>query len=160
MFAQPEFWVLVAFFLFLALALRPAIRVVTTALDARADKIRDEIESAAKLREDAQSALANFQRKQREAVKEAEDIVARARTETERLRQAATATLEETLARREAMALERIDQAEAQAIDELRARAVELALAATNSLILDHLDSTTKDAAIQDSIAALSDKLG
>ena len=50
-------------------------------LDDRADKIRQELEEAQRLREDAQATLASYQRRQRDALKEAEDIIAHAREE-------------------------------------------------------------------------------
>jgi F-type H+-transporting ATPase subunit b len=51
--------------------------MIASALDKRADKIRNELEEARKLREEAQALLAEYQKKRKEAEKEAADIVER-----------------------------------------------------------------------------------
>ena len=65
---DPLFWVLVAFLAFVGLLIY--YRVPTSVgkmLDDRADVIRKELDEARRLREDAQSLLADYQRKAREA---------------------------------------------------------------------------------------------
>jgi hypothetical protein len=51
------------------------------ALDKRADQIRNELEEAKKLREEAQQLLAEYQRKRKEAEAEAESILSAAEKE-------------------------------------------------------------------------------
>ncbi|WP_457298303.1 F0F1 ATP synthase subunit B family protein, partial [Phyllobacterium sp. P5_D12] len=73
------FYALVGLVIFLALMIYLKVpAVVNKSLDGRADKIRDELEEARRLREEAQSLLAEFQRKRKEAEKEAGEIVAAA----------------------------------------------------------------------------------
>ena len=72
-----EFWVLIAFIIAIAFLIYKARGVVTKALDARAAKIKAELDEAQRLREEAQAKLAEYQRKQRDALKEADAIVAR-----------------------------------------------------------------------------------
>lgn len=75
--ATPEFWVAVSFFLFLALLFYFGVhKKIATALDARAAAIAKEIEEAQSLREEAEKVLADYRRKQGDAAKEADDIVA------------------------------------------------------------------------------------
>jgi len=71
MLEDPTFWVAIAFLTFVALAARPVARALTGALDARSARIRAEIEEAQALREEAQKSVAEFKRKQRDALKEA-----------------------------------------------------------------------------------------
>src|SRR4051794_9296916 len=82
---DPEFWVLVAFVLAIALVWKRGGAALTGALDERAARIRSELDEARKLREEAQQALAAYQRKQRDALKEAEQILAEAKAAAERL---------------------------------------------------------------------------
>src|SRR3546814_8710659 len=91
---------------------------VLDGLDARAERIRAELDEAQRLREEAQKALAEYKRKQRDAAKEAEDLLANAKHEAELLRRQAAEDLKETLARREKAAIEKIAQAETQARSE------------------------------------------
>jgi F-type H+-transporting ATPase subunit b len=136
MFGDPEFWVAVAFVIFVAVVVwRRAPAMVTKTLDARAKRIRDELDEARRLREEAQALLAEYQRKQRDTEREAEDIVAQAREEAELYAADARARLEELLQRRAAQAEDKIARAEAQAVADVRARASELAIAAATALI-------------------------
>ena len=116
MFQAAEFWVALATIIFAVFAFRPGAKAVTAMLDDRADKIRQELEEAQRLREDAQATLASYQRRQRDALKEAEDIIAHAREEAERLRLHSTADLEAAMKRRETQAMDKIAQAEALAL--------------------------------------------
>jgi F-type H+-transporting ATPase subunit b len=153
------FWAGVAFVLFVVLVYKPAKRILTGALDARIAGIREEIEEAQRLREEAQSALANYQRRQREALQEAERIIEHAREEAERTRARAEAELEESIQRREAQAAEKIAQAEAAALDDIRDRAVDLAIGATAKLLEEKLTGKAGEKSVSDAIKVLSDKL-
>ena len=53
MFADPAFWVGLAFLLVVAFTFNKVKRAMNSSLDARAAKIRTQIEEARKLREDA-----------------------------------------------------------------------------------------------------------
>ena len=106
-FASEAFWVGLAFVVFAAGVYRPVSRMFTSALDARAAKISDELEEAVRLREEAHALLAHYQRQQNEAAKEAEEILAHARDEADRHAQHAADALEALLARRESQAMDR-----------------------------------------------------
>ena len=103
-----EFWVAIAFVIFAVGIYRPIRKALVTALDARAERIRSEIEEASRLHEEAKSLLASYERKQREAAKEAAEIVASARNEAETARRKAAEDLTATLERREQMAMDRL----------------------------------------------------
>ncbi len=156
---DPTFWVLVAFVIFIAATARPISRLATAGLDKRADKIRADLEEAEKLREEAQDLLAGYQRKQRDAIKEAEAIVAHAREEAERLGRQGREKLEASLERRGKLALERIAQAEAQALDSVRAKTIDMALDATRDFLSHELKGKQADALIKAAIKDLPGKL-
>ncbi|ACJ00871.1 ATP synthase subunit b 3 [Rhodospirillum centenum] len=159
MLQNPTFWVLVAFVLFVAAVWRIAANTIGKALDDRAERIREEIEQAQKLREDAQAALAQYQRKQRDALKEAENIIAAAREEADRIRRRAATDLEASLRRREAQAMEKIAQAEAQAVQQVRDLAVDIAVAATERILVQNMDATRDEVLVGNAIAELPAKL-
>ncbi len=159
MLQNPEFWILVAFAIFVAGIFKLSRRRILAALDARAAKIKAELDEALQLREEAQATLAAYQRKQRQAIKEAEEILAHAREEAELFRTRAAEDLEAALARREKMAIDRIAQAEADAVQEVREIAVDVAVAATRELVVEHLDEARADALIKDAIKELPKKL-
>ncbi len=159
MFASETFWVAVALVLFLALAYKLGWKSAMAGLDARGDKIRKDIEDAQTLREEAQKTLAEYKRKQRDALAEAEEIVKHAKEEAQRLREQAQKDLEASLARREQLAMEKIAQAEASAMAEVRDKAVDVAVAATEQLLRSNLDAAQSGAIMDKAIGELSEKL-
>jgi len=158
-YAEAHFWVNVAFFMIVALAYKPVSRGIAAALDARAAKIKARLDEAHKLREEAQEMLATYQRKQRDAMKEAEEIIAHAKAEAERLAQQAAKDLEVTMKRREQMALDRIAQAEAQAMKEVQNLAVDVAIGAARKVIGDSLTASQTASLVDNAIKDLSGKL-
>ncbi|MCW2245393.1 F-type H+-transporting ATPase subunit b [Azospirillum fermentarium] len=152
---KPEFWVALAFVIFAVLVWKKAKAAIVGALDARAEKIRAELDEAQRLREDAQAALAAYQRRQRDALKEAEAIIAHAREEAARIRAQAAADLESSLKRRETQAVDRIAQAEAAAVNEVRHLTVDLAIQAGRKLLSEGITAKQGDALIDQSIAEL-----
>jgi len=159
MLHDPTFWVGLAFVLAVAVIYRPAAKAIITTLDARAANIRVQIEEARKLREDAQALLAEYQRKQRDAMAEAEKIIAQAKTDAARMKVEAEKDLEHAIERRKQQALERIAQTEAQAIASVRNTAVDVALAAAEQLIKGGLDPAKQQALADKAINELPSRL-
>lgn len=158
-YQQAHFWVDIAFFLVLALAFKPVSRAIAAALDARSAKIKARLDEAHKLREEAQEMLATYQRKQRDAMKEAEEIIAHAKAEAERLAKQAAKDLEVSMKRREQMAMDRIAQAEAQAVKEVQNLAVDVAVDAARKVIGDSLSAAQTGALVDEAIKELPGKL-
>src|SRR5215470_4532562 len=156
---DPETWVTVAFIVFVVLAGKPIVRAVAGMLDARAARIKAQLDEARALRDEAERLLAENQRKQIAAVKEAEAILAQAREAAERVRRDAMANLEGAFGRREKMAMDKIAQAEAQAVADVRNHAVEIAMAAAAKLLKESIDSGKGDELIDSAITEVERKL-
>jgi F-type H+-transporting ATPase subunit b len=156
---NPTFWVGVAFVVFVIAAFKPGKRVFTQALDARIARIREEVEEAQRLREEAQAMLASYQRRQREAIQEAEQIIAHAREEAERVKAKAETDLEDAVKRREQQAAAKIAQAEASAIEEIREKAVDMAIEATARLLEEKMAGEAGDKAVAAAIKNIPGKL-
>jgi len=131
---------------------------LTGALDKRAEDIRNELDEARKLREEAQALLAEYQRKRRDAEKEAEEIVAGAKREANVMATQAKSKLDDYVERRTKMAEQKIAQAEKQAIQDVRMIAAERAVAASQIILSDKL-SDGGAALIKSSIAEVKAKL-
>jgi F-type H+-transporting ATPase subunit b len=159
LFGDPEFWVLLAVVIFLIVVWKPMRRAVVGALDSRAERIRQELDAARNLRDEAQRALAAYQRQQQEGAAEAQAIIAHAKEEAERIAAQSLRDLEEALRRRQQLAQERIAQEEAKALAEIRAIAVDVAIAASRQAIAASLDEQRGAALIDDAIAALPRQL-
>lgn len=160
MFADPAFWVLISFVLFVALLVYLKVPgQMTSALDKRADAIRDELEEARRLREEAQAILADYQRKQREAEQSADEIIAQAKREAEALTAETRKELADSLERRTKLAEEKIARAEAQAMDEVRAATVNVAIAAAEKVIAKNVSGDRANSLIDETIKGLKSKL-
>ena len=158
-FSSPTFWTAVGFVIFLVLTVRPIAKIVLAALDDRAERIKAQLDEAQTLREEAQKTLAEYERKQRDAVGETEKIIEHAKEEARRICDEAEADLERSLARRAQQAEEKIQQAEAAALKEVRDQAVDVALAAAAKLIAEEVKPAKAKALIDQSISELSTKL-
>jgi F-type H+-transporting ATPase subunit b len=154
-----HFWVLISMVILIAIVWKPAARAITSSLDERAVRIRSELDEARRLREEAEQLLADYQRQEREAVTEAQAIVTHARQEAERIAAQAASDLEQSLARRQRLAEERIAQAEARATAEVRAAAVDTAIAAAREVIALQIDERRGGILIDSAIAALPERL-
>jgi F-type H+-transporting ATPase subunit b len=158
-FHDPEFWIAVAFLVFVALVSRPIARAVNKILDERSAKIRHDLEEARRLRSEAEALLAEYKKKQQDAAREAGEILQHAREEAELFRKEAAANLTASLARRERMALDKISQAEAQAVAEVKNQAVDLAVAAARRILEQQMAGPKAASLVDQSIAELDRKL-
>ena len=75
------FWVAIAFVVFIIAVFKPLRGAMTGALDDKIAQIRNEVEEAQRLREEAQSTLASYQLKQRDAAQEVEAMMEQAKAE-------------------------------------------------------------------------------
>ena len=136
MFAEPEFWVAVAFVILMGLfAYMGVHRTILTTLDHRSERIRSELEDAQRLKQDAAKLLAEYKARRATAEREAADIVASAKTEAERIAAEAKAKMEDFVARRTKTAESKIALAEAQALADVRAAAADAAVAAASTVL-------------------------
>ncbi|MBT5413733.1 MAG: F0F1 ATP synthase subunit B [Rhodospirillaceae bacterium] len=156
---DPQFWVAIAFVVFVAIVVWKAKKPVLDTLDGRAERIRNQLDEAQRLREEAQHMLADFQRKQRQAMEEAEQILGQARASAERHREQAAQDLDASLKRREQQAMDRIAQAEAEALSEVRAVAISVAVDATRKLLAESVDEKLAGKLVDNAIKDLPDKL-
>ncbi|MBL8836466.1 MAG: F0F1 ATP synthase subunit B [Alphaproteobacteria bacterium] len=152
-------WLALALAGLIAVAWKPVSRAITGSLDERSAQIRKDLDEAARLKTEAEGLLAEFKAKHAEAMKTADEIVAHAREEAGRIAAEAATALEESLKRREQMAMQRIAQAEGQALAEVRSAAVDVAIAATQRLVEENLDPARADALIDAAIADVQRKI-
>jgi F-type H+-transporting ATPase subunit b len=145
-----ELSVAIAFVIFVVLVAWKGTKKITAGLDQRAEAIRKQLDETQNLREEAQAALASYQRQQRDALIEADEIVAQAKVDAERLKTQAEEVLTVTLKRREEQAVERIAQAEAKALKDVRDQAIELAIGVATKLIEDKMTKKVQNDLVKD----------
>lgn len=153
-------WAAIALAIFLGIVFKAGVhKKIGASLDDRSDKIKNELDEARKLREEAQELLAEYQRKRKEAELEAEEIVDAAKREAELIAEDANKKTQEHVVRRTAMAEQKISAAEAQAVSDVRSAAVDLAIAAAEKIIAGKVRGATADKLVKSSIAEVKARL-
>ena len=159
LFQEATFWVLLSFILFAVAALRFGKDKFLAKLDGRIAQIREEIQTAEFLRAEAQDLLSQYQTKQRDAAKEADQIVATAKQAADMINKQAQIDLDEMLARKEVQLAERLKRMEDAAKAEIQSYAAELAVKATAEIIAARLDAETNSRLVDATIKALPGQL-
>jgi len=155
-----DFVVLVAFVLFVGLLVYLKVPgLIAGILDKRSDTIREELDEARSLREEAQTILATYERKQKEVAEHAEQIVTHAKVEAENAAAQAKEDLKASIARRLQAATDQIVSAEAAAVKEVRDTAITVAVAAASEVITSSMSAKDGGALIDAAIANVGDKL-
>ncbi len=155
-FQDPANWVFLSFCLFAIAFVRVGWKQVLAMLDGRIEDIRHDIDAAAQLHREATAMLADYQNRQRNALKEAEEITARARAQAETIRAKAEADLRDTIARRERQLEDRLARMEQAAMAELRAATAALAVKAAEDVIRKELDAKGQAALVDQSVGAIA----
>ncbi len=154
------FWAFIALVIFLAVVFYVKVPgTISKSLDERALRIRNELDEARRLREEAQQLLAEYQRKRKEAEKEAGDIVAAAKREAGQLVEEAKRKTDEYVVRRTALAEQKIGQAERDAVNEVRSRAVDVAVEAARVVLASKVDGKAEADMFKASVAELKARL-
>lgn len=154
------FWAFIALVIFIGVVVYFKVPgMIAKSLDERSAKIRNELEEARRLREEAHQLLGEYQKKRKEAEQEASEIIAAAKREAEALVEDAHKKTEEYVARRAALAEQKIGQAEREAVAEVRSIAVDVATEAARSVLASKLDEQTNTKLFQDSLKAVQSKL-
>jgi F-type H+-transporting ATPase subunit b len=160
MFSSAEFFVTIAFLLFLCLlGYIGAHRMVLSALDKRGKDIADELAQAARLRDEAVALLASFEKKATEAEAHAAEIVAGAKAEAEALAKEAAERLADFVARRTKQAEAKIAMAEAQATADVRAAAADQAARAAEIVLKRETEGPAGADIVSREISGLKDRL-
>ena len=160
MFAEPEFWVAVAFVILMGIFIYVGVpKTVVKALDHRAERIKAELDDARRLKDEAAKVLADYKARRASAEKEAAEIVSSAKAEAERIAAEAKAEMEDFVARRTKTAESKIALAEAQALADVRAAAADAAVAAASTILSQTVKGQVADDLLTKGIADVRQKL-
>ncbi|MEW9837637.1 F0F1 ATP synthase subunit B [Mesorhizobium marinum] len=158
--SQATVWATLALLVFVGIVIYLKVPgMIAKALDARALKIRADLDEASRLREEAKALLADFQKKRKEAEQEAADIVSAAKREAELLLGEAHKKTEDYVTRRTAMAEQKIAQAEREAVNEVRSNAVDIAVEAARKVLADNPEIKAGEDLFKSSLAELKSRL-
>jgi len=160
MFAEPEFWVAVAFVMLMAVFAYFGIhRTALKTLDNRSDRIKAELDDARRLKEEAAKLLAEYKARHATAEREAHAIIASAQAEAERIASEAKTKMEDFVARRTKTAEGKIALAEAQALADVRAAAADAAVTAASTILSQSVKGQIADDLLAKGITEVREKL-
>lgn len=148
-------WFTLSFLIFVAIIVKVGLPALNKMLDARINEIKKDLETSENLRVEAQEMLAQYQRKHRDAVQEAEKILSTAKENARQIKESAEAELEATMRRREDQLADRLERMEQNAINEIQSYAADLAMNAATQIIVEKLDKKTNAKLVEQSISNL-----
>ncbi|MFA5592048.1 MAG: hypothetical protein WC989_01900 [Micavibrio sp.] len=149
-------WVAFSFVVFVLAGYFFGRKAVAGALDAKIAEIKAEIENAEALKAEAHALLADFQAKQADAQKAADEIIAQAKAAALAVQQNAEAELDESIARREAQLADRLKRIEERAIAEMRNHAADLSIEATREIISKTMDTKSSGNLIDQAVQSVT----
>ena len=160
MLLEAEFWVAVAFVIFVGVLVYVGVpKMLTDALDERGKRVQAELDEARRLKEEAQKLLAEYKASSARPTTKRPRSSRAPRPRPSGSRPKAKAKMEEFVARRTKMAETKIAQAEAQAVADVRAAAAEAAVTAAEKILTDSVKGKVADDLIARGIADVKTKL-
>lgn len=152
-------WIGLSFAIVVFLFVRYLMPAINKGLDARAQKIRDQLEQANRLRTEAQELLAQYKAEQEAMLKQAEEIVSTATRDAANIRARAAEELKTALERRSTQAQEKVARAEAEAIAGIRARIVETATESARTMLAEQAVGAADEQAIARAISSIETQI-
>ncbi|WP_121061592.1 F0F1 ATP synthase subunit B [Chachezhania antarctica] len=158
--SNTNFIVLIAFLIFIGILLYVGVpKIVGNLLDKRAEGIKNELDEARALREEAQALLASFERKHAEVKGLADQIVKTAKEDAAATAEMSEQELKRSIERRLQSAQDQIASAEAAAIKEVRDQAIVISVEAAGKVLAKQMDAKDANKLIDDGIDTVGKKL-
>ena len=158
--SNTDFVVAISFLLFVGVLFKYKVpSLLAGLLDKRAAGIQSDLDEARALREEAQSLLASYERKQLEVQEQADRIVAAAKVSAEEAAEQAKADLAASIERRVQAAEDQIASAETHAVNKVRDEAVRIAVKAAGEVVAKQMSAAKAGSLIDDAIKTVQAKL-
>ena len=159
MFSDPQFWVAVAFFAFIAAVFNPVRKMLTTSLDSKIKQIKDSIDEAENLKNETQITLSEIKKRQNDVQQEIQSITEEAKNKANQLKINAELKLKDQIEKRKIIATSKIDQLTRDANNQIQFHISSTAIEAMVNLLKEKLDEKEKQKIIDSSINELSSVL-
>ena len=159
MFSDPQFWVAVAFFAFIAAVFNPIRKILTTNLDSQIKDIKDKIEEAENLKNETQNTLSEIKQRQNDVQVEIQEIHKEAESKVKQLEKIAENKLKDQILKRQVLAEAKIEQLTRDANSSIQSYITSTAIAATISILQQKLNPEEQQKLINKSIQELGSTL-
>jgi F-type H+-transporting ATPase subunit b len=148
-------WGTLAFVVLFLVMWKFAFPAATKAMKDRTERIRSNLDNAERVKTEAESILADYQRQLADAKNEANRIIEEARQTADALRRDLMARAEVEVAELRQRSADDIAAAQERALTDLRARVAELAIGAAEKVVERSLDRETNVALVESYIASV-----
>ena len=146
MIIDATFWVSVSFFIFLGLLIYFKIpQKVSSILLEKINLIRNDIDNAEKLKDEAKNILSDYERKISNSKNEVKLMIDKANEETEKVILKANSDFHIQIENRKKNAEDRIKQMKAQALNDVKNVSIKNAILSTEMLLKNSLDKSKLD---------------
>ena len=159
MFSDPQFWVAVAFFAFIAAVFNPIRKILTINLDSQIKDIKDKIEEAENLKSETQNTLSEIKQRQNDVQLEIQEIHKEAENKVNQLEKIAENKLKDQLLKRQVLAEAKIEQLTRDANNSIQSHITSTAIAATIAILKQKLNPEEQQKLINKSIEELGSTL-
>ena len=155
-YQSAEFWVAVTFVLTIILLCKPIYKAVNAMITQNINNIRNQIDEAQKLQNDAEKLLASYERKFCNVNEETDNIIKKAQNEIEYIRKASLSHLEQEMKQKEKDVAEKLQNAKNNALKEISATATTLSIKTVKEILQNKISSQDVSKLIDTSIEKIS----
>ena len=155
MFSDPQFWVFIAFIIFIGVMIKPVRKILSINLGDKIQEIKDSIDQAEKIKNDAQITLSEIKKRQNEVKGEIDLIEQEAKEKITIIEKNAHTKLIDQINKRNALASVKIDQMTRDANTEIQKHITQIAISATVNILEKKLNDKEKQNLINQSVNEL-----
>ena len=152
MVSDPQFWVAIAFIIFLLAIFNPVRKILSSSLDTKISEIKNSLEEAENLKNETQEILSNIKRRQNEVEIEIREIHTSSKERIKVLELQSQKKLKELIGKRELLAAAKIDQMGRDAKLQIQQNISQIAIEATVAVLEKKLSENEKQDLIDQSI--------
>ena len=159
MFSDPQFWVAISFFLFIAAIFNPVRKIIKSSLDLQINDIKNKLSDAENLKLEAQNTLSELKNREAEVEKEIQKLKSEAEIKIRQLEELSTKKLTDQIQKREILAENKIEQLLRDANLNIKNYISSIAIETSINILKNNLTVDKKTDLINESIKELNTTL-
>ena len=159
MLSDPQFWVFIAFFIFILIVFKPIKNMLTLNLDSKINEIKNTIKNAEDLKNESQQTLSEIKKRQDDVQIEIKNMQSDSEKKIKLIEKESKQKLDEQINKRNILAKNKIEQMSRDANMEIQQYLVNNSIEATIKILEKKLNQEQKGKLINQSIVELNNAL-
>ena len=156
MFSDPQFLVAVSFFLFIAAIFNPVRKILNSSLDNQIKEIKNKIDEAENIKNQAQKTLSELKIREEKVEKEINELKINSENKILELKELSSKKLSEQIDKRKLLSENRIEQLFRETNNTIKNYIANVAIQATTNVLYENLSKEKKSEMISESIKELN----